>query len=192
MAVRKVTQIGHPVLRTKSVKVTSFYSSETLKLIMDLTDTMHKTGLVGIASTQIGSSLQVFLTHPRNTKTRKLFREDILRVFINPKITNFSKETITIYEGCGSVADGEIFGPVIRPRELTVVAFDENGKKFTLTCDGLLSRIIQHEMDHLNGFEFIQKVSDYTKMVSGKHYRKSIKYSAEHKEAIKITKIQLS
>lgn len=132
----------------------------------------------------------LFITHPRNTKARKLFREDIFRVYINPKITNFSKEKIAIYEGCGSVVHGEIFGPVIRSKEIKVEAFDENGNKFSLVCDGLLAIVIQHEYDHLMGVEFIQKISDCNKILDETFYRKNVINSKAQKEALRIRKIE--
>ncbi len=189
MAIKKLTQVGDKALRAKNLKVRDFSSPVIKKVIKDLKDTMYDTGLVGIAATQIGKNFQIFITHPRNTKSRKLFKEDIFRVFINPTITKSSKERVSIYEGCGSVAEGELFGPVLRSSEITVEACDENGKIFSLNCNGLLARVIQHEVDHLDGIEFIQKVSDYTKVVSGSAYRKSIRNSKEQLENIKITKI---
>jgi peptide deformylase len=150
---------------------------------------MYHTGLVGIAAPQVGHNYQIFVTHPRNTTSRKLLKEDILRIFINPKITKFSKERSSIYEGCGSVAEGDLFGPVMRSKEITIEACDENGKIFSLVCDGLLARVIQHESDHLKGVEFIQKVADYSKMLSGKFYRSTMRSSKEQLEALKISKI---
>lgn len=190
MSVRKVTQIGHPSLKAKNKIVRYLKSSVIKKLIKDLKDTMYKTDLVGIAAPQIAENYMVFVTHPRNTKTRKLFREDICRVYINPKITKLSKEEVVVYEGCGSLDEGRIFGPVIRPKEIKIEAFDENGNKFLLVCDGLLARVIQHEYDHLVGVEFIQKVSDYNKLLEKTFYLKTIRNSKAQKDASKITKIE--
>lgn len=189
MASKKLTQVGDEALRLDNLEIKDFSSPIVKKTIKDLKDTMHDKGLVGIAAPQIGVNLQIFVTHPRNTKSRKLFKEDIFRVFINPRITKSSKERTIIYEGCGSVAEGELFGPVTRPVEITIEACDEQGKIFSLNCDGLLARVIQHEMDHLSGIEFIQKVSDYSKVISGNAYRKSIRNSKDQLDALKITKI---
>lgn len=191
MAVKKVTQVGHPALKTNNIAIDDFTLPLLKKLIKDLKDTMYKTELVGIAAPQIGQNYMVFVTHSRKTKARKgkIVIEDKCRVFINPQITSLSPEKVIIYEGCGSVADGDIFGLVLRPKEITVEAFDENGKKFSLTCDGLLARIIQHEYDHLQSIEFIQKVNDYGEILSQEYYRKKIRNSKEQKEASKITKI---
>lgn len=191
MAVRKIIQIGHPALKAKNKKVDNTTHPEIKKLIKDLKDTMYKTGLVGIAAPQIGENYTVFLTHPRNTSSRKLPREDICRVYFNPRITKNSAEESVIYEGCGSVVDGEIFGSVMRPKEITINAINENGKKFTLVCDGLLARVIQHEMDHINGVEFIQKVNNYSKMLDKKFYKKDVRNSEAQKEASIITKIEI-
>ena len=142
MAIRPVIQAGHASLKKKNKLIKNFSSPDVKKLIKDLKDTMYETDLVGIAAPQIAKNYMVFVTHPRNTKSRKLFKEDILRVYINPKIKKFSKRKIVIYEGCGSVVNGQIFGPVLRAKEIEIEAFDEDGNKFSLTCDGLLARVI--------------------------------------------------
>jgi peptide deformylase len=190
MSVRNVIQAGHLSLKTKNKIIKDFDLLEVKKLIKDLKDTMYETQLVGIAAPQIAKNLSIFITHPRNTKSRKLPREDILRVFINPKITNFSSTKSTIYEGCGSIAEGTLFGPVERAKEIKIIAQDENGNKFSLICDGLLARVIQHEYDHSMGIEFIQKVNDYSKILSKDIYKKTIRDSKEQKENSKITKIE--
>jgi peptide deformylase len=187
MAIRKVIKAGDPRLKAKNILVKDFSSPEVKKLIKDLKSTMYKADLIGIASPQIGENYMVFVTHPRSTKARKLGKTDELRVYINPKITYESEKTNLIYEGCGSVSD---FGPVIRPSEIEVEATDENGDKFRLRADGILARVIQHEMDHLNGIEFIQKVSDYSKIMVKEHYRKQIRNSKEQLKNSQVTKIE--
>lgn len=189
MAVQKVVQVGHPSLKSKNKTIVDFASPYLKQLINDLKDSMYKADLVGIAAPQIAKNYMVFVTHPRNTKSRKLFREDVFRIFINPKISFYSKEEIVIYEGCGSVIDGSLFGPVLRPKEVKVEAFNENNEKFSIFCDGLLARAIQHEYDHLIGAEFIQKVFDYNKLLSKEYYRKTIRNSKAQKDALKITKV---
>ncbi|MBI1863043.1 peptide deformylase, partial [Candidatus Microgenomates bacterium] len=140
--IRQTIQAGHPNLKRKNKSVSDVTSPVIKKLIKDLTDTLYKAELIGIAAPQIAENYQVFVTHARNTKARKLGKEDVFRVFINPKITVFSKESVTIYEGCGSVVNGDLFGPVRRPREITVTALDEKGQTFSVRCDGILARVI--------------------------------------------------
>jgi len=190
MAVRRVIQIGDPRLKNKNKVITDFNDKKLHGLIQDLKDTMNKTGLVGIASPQIGENYCVFVTHPRNTKTRNIGKEDIFRVYINPKISFFSQGEVIIYEGCGSVIKGLLFGPVKRPKEIKIEAFDEKGQKFEITTDGLLARVIQHEYDHMFGIEFIEKISDYKKLISQAFYRKNIRDSKEAKRLTNITKIE--
>lgn len=187
MAVRRVIKAGDLRLKAKNKIINNIDSPEIKKLIKDLTSTMYKVDLIGIAAPQIGENYSVFITHPRSTKARKLGKTDDLRVYINPVITFESDKKSLIYEGCGSVSD---FGPVIRPIEIEVQAINEKGEKFSLRCDGILARVIQHEMDHLNGIEFIQKVSDYSKIIVQEHYRKNIRNSKEQLAASQTTKIE--
>ncbi len=189
MAARIVIQAGDPRLKKENKIVANYKSSKIQKLILDLIHTNKKADLIGIASTQIGENYMVFVTHCINTKARKLGKTDKLRVYINPKIIYKSKSENLIYEGCGSVANGTIFGPVLRPEEIEVEAIDEKGHKFRLRANGILARVIQHEYDHLNGIEFIQKVSDYSKIIVQEHYRKNIRNSKLQKKNSLITKI---
>jgi len=187
MAVRKVIQIGNPKLKAENKKITDFKDPLLKKLITDLKDTLRKNGLIGIAGPQIAKNVKIFVTEIRETPSRKVEKADPLRIYINPTVTFFSKRQNLIYEGCGSVVNGKLFGPVKRPEELIIEAFDEHQKKFQLQCDGILARVIQHEYDHLSGIEFLEKVTDNKKFISGYFYRKFIRNSKEQKEASKIT-----
>lgn len=187
MAVRKVIRAGDSRLKAKNKKIKEVYSIKTKKLIRDLTQTMHKADLIGIAAPQIGENYQIFITEPRKTKSRKAGAIDKIRIYINPKFIYKSKQKSIIYEGCGSVSD---FGPVSRPKEVEVEALDEKGQNFSLRADGLLARVIQHEMDHLEGIEFIQKVTDYNKIMVYDNYKKYIRNSLLQKKNSKITKVQ--
>jgi len=190
MAIKKIIEIGHKVLKLDNRLITDFNSSHLKNLIKDLSDTMRKVDLIGIAAPQIGENYQVFLTQPRNTKARNLGKTDVLRVYINPLITFKSKETNLIYEGCGCIPKNSIFGPVIRPKEIEIEAFDIKGAKFSLRCDGILARVIQHEYDHLKGMEFLEKVTDNRKIISWKFYIKDIRNSKAQIETSLITKVE--
>lgn len=175
MPVRQTIQIGHPALKAENKVIKDFGDSKLKGLIQDLTDTMRDSGLVGMAAPQIAQNLQVFITEPRESKFRPKQQADQLRVYINPTIVHVSNKQVEIYEGCGSVVEANLFGPVIRPQAVTVEAFDENGRKFRLTADGLLGRVIQHEQDHMIGVEFLEKVSDYKRLINLEHYLAQIK-----------------
>ena len=189
MTMKAIIQAGHPTLKTKNKEIININLPKIKKLRKDLIDTMSKTGLIGIASPQIAQNYMIFVTHPRKTKSRNLGRIDILRTYINPEITFKSNTKNLIYEGCGSVVNGALFGPVSRPEEIEIEALDEKGQKFRLRCNGILARVIQHEYDHLIGVEFIERVNDYKKVIVGDYYRKNIRNSKLQKQNSLITKV---
>lgn len=192
MAVKPVLQIGDEKLKLKNRTLTKADLKVLNKTITDLTDTMLKTDIVGIAAPQIGENIRLFITEPRQTQFRPADQADILRAFINPKIVNYSKEKLTAYEGCGSVSDANFFGPVERAKTITIEAYDKDFNKFCLMCDGLLARVIQHEYDHLFGIEFIEKIVDYKKVMNFEHYQRLVRNSPEQMAAAKITVIEYS
>ncbi|OGM11425.1 peptide deformylase [Candidatus Woesebacteria bacterium RBG_16_34_12] len=187
MAVRKTIQIGDAKLKAENEVVVNFSNLKIKRVIKDLKDTMRKNDLIGMAAPQIGENYKLFITQPRKTKARKLSFTDKVRVYINPKVTKFSEKKNIIYEGCGSVLKGNLFGPVERPRELTIQAWGEDGKKFQLQCNGILARVIQHEYDHLFGIEFTEKIYDYKKLMAKEFYIKNIRNSKEQLAASKVT-----
>lgn len=175
MIIESVTQVGNPIIRKKSKKVSQISSPETKKIVKDLTDSMRNANLVGMSAPQIGYNLRIFVTEIRTTALRKTNESDKLRIFINPLIINVSKKQVQGYEGCGSVASANIFGKLPRYSQVTLEAFDENNKKFILKARGLLARVIQHEIDHLDGIIFLDKVSDKKSLMSREEYIKAKK-----------------
>lgn len=167
MSVRRTTQVGNRVIRSKSKSVAVVTAKVVQKVVADLTDSMRATDLVGMAAPQIGVGLRIFVTEIRVTKVRKDKKDiDPLRVFINPRIVKKSKKLVAGYEGCGSVAHAGLFGEVPRPDAVTVSAFDENGFAFTLSAKGLLARVIQHEVDHLDGIVFLDRLTNFKSLRS--------------------------
>ena len=172
MIIKSITQVGNPIIRKKSKKVTSVTSPQIKKIVKDLTDTMRGTGLglIGIAAPQIGQNLRILATEISKTPYRKPNELDKLRVFINPKITFMSKKQVSGYEGCGSVASSGIFAKVPRAYQITVEALNEKNEHFTLEAKGLLARVIQHEFDHLEGMIFLDRVVDMKSVMSQEEY----------------------
>ena len=187
MAVRETIQIGHPALKAKNKTIKDFKSKSLKQLIEDLRDTLYKNELIGIAAPQIAENYRVFVTEPRETEARPKDQADEFRVYINPEIIYQSKAQVIIWEGCGSVLHGKLFGPVKRPRIIEVQAFNEKGAKFRFKADGILGRVIQHEYDHLNGIEFTEKVYDYKRLMSLEHYLEQIRNVPRWKKPQKIT-----
>ena len=98
--------MGDPRLKATNKEVADITDPKTKQIIEDLVDTMHAVGLVGMAAPQIGENYKIFVTEPRETPTRPIDQADELRVYINPKVTVYSKDEVVIYEGCGSVVKG--------------------------------------------------------------------------------------
>ncbi len=181
--VKKTLQVGDPRLKQPNREVTDFSDPEVKQVVDNLVETMRALELIGMAAPQIGENWQIFVTEPRETKARNGDQTDVLRVYINPKVVKSSPEEVIIYEGCGCVAQGKLFGPVSRPKEITIEASDLTGKRFTLRADGILGRVIQHENDHLSGIEFTEKITDYRKLLSFDHYVAQVRNSPEQKTA---------
>lgn len=161
MIIRHASQIGEPVIRKKSVRVVNARSAKTQKVVQDLIDSMRYHQLVGMAAPQIGVSQRIFVTEIRKTATRKTVKQlDSLRVFINPRIIHRSQQHSNDYEGCGSVAEATLFAPVRRPSAVTIQGVNERGEPFQLKATGLLARVLQHELDHLNGVVFLDHLRD--------------------------------
>lgn len=186
MAVRETVQLRDPRLKVRNVKVLDVNSKKVKQVIQDLIDTMRENQLIGVAAPQIGENYQIFVTEPRKTPDRAEIC-DQLRVYVNPNITKFSQETVVIYEGCGSVVHGQLFGPVRRPKEITIEALNDKGERFHLRCDGILARVVHHEYDHLRGIEFMEKIEDYRKLMYVDYYRENVRNSPEQLKAAVIT-----
>ena len=102
MAVRNTVLIGEPVLRETTSIVTDYTDTYATRVVNDLVDTMRANELIGMTAPQISESARVFVSEIRETPTRTE-EVDELRVYINPKITYFSRETELGWEGCGSI-----------------------------------------------------------------------------------------
>jgi peptide deformylase len=148
-----ITKLPAKVLRTKTENVELPLSKELLRLIKNMLDTVKKANGVGLAAPQVGRNLNLAI----------IYLEDIgLPPFaiINPKITESSKETEEMEEGCLSMP--HVFGMVKRPKKISIEAYDLEGKKFSITDDTFLARVLQHEIDHLNKTLIIDKFGKIT------------------------------
>ena len=141
----KIYKLGEDVLREKAEPVAEV-TDEIRKLIDDMFEAMIAHEGVGLAGPQVGKKLRIFIA---------LADDNVRRVFINPQIVSTSQELSDNEEGCLSIPG--VYETIRRPMRVTVQALNEKGKPFTLEADGLLARIIQHEVDHLNGILFIDR-----------------------------------
>lgn len=143
MAIRNIIQAGDPTLRKKSFEVTDF-GAKTAELLDDMKETLKKADGVGLAAPQVGVLRRIFIVSYENEYYE----------CINPVITETSGKQIG-EEGCLSVRGK--FGTVERPKKVKVVAFDRNGKKFTVKAQDFLARAFCHEYDHLDGILYTDK-----------------------------------
>jgi len=147
---------GNTLLRQKAQLVTEV-NNDIRKLIANMEDTMNSFNAIGISANQVGKLLSICLTrHPIEDEHGHYSRAPT-RVFINPKLSNPSRETWVHDEGCLSIP--KIYEDVERPVRITVTALDEHGKEFTEELIGWAARVLMHENDHLNGVLFIDRIS---------------------------------
>lgn len=148
MAIRKIVEIGDEIL-TKRCREVEKIDDRILTLLDDMKDTLAEVKGVGLAAPQVGVLRRVVVIN---------IGEDFWEL-INPEIISASEELCSDIEGCLSVPGK--WGYVERPKTVTVKALDRNGKSFELTGSDLLARAICHEIDHLNGELYVDKVSEF-------------------------------
>jgi peptide deformylase len=173
MAIRKVAQLGHPVLRkiAKEVPVKDIGSPRIQQLIDDLIDTMREYDGVGLAAPQVHESLQIAVMEIVGENPRYPDNDEVpVTVFINPKITPLTDETMEVWEGCLSVHG--LRGLVARPNKIRLEALDRHGKKIDREYVGFPAVAVQHETDHLFGKVFLDRMTDMTKLAFLDEYRK--------------------
>lgn len=178
MIIENCVQIWNSILNKESKNVESIGSNETKQIIENLIDTMRYTNLIWLSAVQIWIDKNIFVTEIRKTPTRSWDEVDELKVYINPKIIKYSSKKVVMYEWCWSIINSWLFWPVERPESLITQAYNEKWEKFLLEADWLLARVIQHENDHLKWELFIEKVSDYKKLMNKEEF---IKFSNRKK-----------
>lgn len=144
MALRNIRENGDEVLRKKSKKVIEI-TPKIKQILDDMLDTMYDADGVGLAAPQIGILKRLLVIDIGNGPLK----------LINPELHDMEGSEIG-FEGCLSVPGEQ--GKVNRPEKLTIKALDENGKHISIIADGLLARAACHEVDHLDGVLFIDKI----------------------------------
>ena len=117
--------------------------------------------MVGLAAPQVGIPLQIILVDMYSSREKEEFSRS-LEVFINPVITWKSEVMVDGFEGCYST--GYLMGIVPRHREITIEAFTRDGEKIEMALTDFTARVFQHEVDHLNGFRFQDRMEDFSKL----------------------------
>lgn len=144
--------LGDRVLRQPAKRIAKVDDS-VRQLAKEMLQTMYSSNGIGLAAPQVGINKQLIVIDCEPDKP-----ENPAIVLINPKITQFSKELCVIEEGCLSIPG--VYLDVTRPKTIEVSFKNEQGKPRKLQATDLLARVIQHEMDHLNGVMFVDRVEN--------------------------------
>ena len=147
MPILKIITQPNPILRKKSAEISLevIKSRELKSLISSMAKIMLKTDGVGLAAPQVGKNIRLAVINSK----------DGIFCLINPKFVKKSWARELAQEGCLSIPG--VFGKVKRHKKISLIYYNQNGEKIKLTAEGMMARVIQHEIDHLNGILFIDK-----------------------------------
>lgn len=161
----KILTDPNPTLREISTRV-ELVDAETKRQIADLLELLRTLPGYGLAAPQVGMLKRiVIIENPAvQDEDGKTTNKPLpLTILINPEMTKFSSEKCSFEEGCFSVPLYR--GDVIRPKKVRVTATNEKGEKIQINASGLLSRVLQHEIDHLDGILFTDLIPDKSTLI---------------------------
>ena len=171
MAILKVAQMGHPILRqkTKDVSVEEIRSSTMQALVQDMYETMLEYGGVGLAAPQVHQSLRLAVVEFDPEQERyETEQAQEFSVFFNARITVIDETPFGMWEGCLSVQG--LRGYVERPRHIRVDYLDRDGQAKQLKAQDFLAVVLQHELDHLDGALYVDRMKDMSKLAFIEEY----------------------
>jgi peptide deformylase len=158
----EVKTFGDPVLKTRAVKVKEF-DEALIRLTEDMLVTMHEREGVGLAANQVGRLKRVLVA---------AVEEEDEYVIINPVIEALSEETETLPEGCLSIPGIQV--EVERPVAVTVTGKDAGGDDLRIEAEGLLARVFQHEVDHLDGVLILDRTDRESRKAALREWRERL------------------
>ena len=173
MSILKVARMGNPILRKVARELTQeeIRSPEVKRLIEDMIETMHEYGGIGLAAPQVHHPIQLAIIEFAEDSARYPdMGQQSLSVFINPKITVLDQTEQGFWEGCLSVP--EMRGFVERPCKIRVDYLDRQGQSKSVEAEGFLATVFQHELDHLAGKLYIDRLKDPTKLAFHEEYQR--------------------
>jgi peptide deformylase len=144
----KIHTLGDEILRKKAIVIPDIDQS-IADLAEAMIETMRTDDGIGLAAPQVGEGIRMFVCRVGNGEAWG---------FVNPEIIGTSQEMVPYEEGCLSIPG--VYTDIIRPARVTVQAWNLRGRPFTLDAEGILARVIQHELDHLNGVLFIDHLEE--------------------------------
>ena len=164
MAVQEVAIMGDPILRTAAAEVDAF-DPDLKTLVRDMFETMYHAEGIGLAAPQIGISQRVIVVDLRSEE-----QPEARLALINPKVVWASKESEKVPEGCLSIPGLEEV--IKRSSAIRVEAVDIDGGSIELETKGLFARVLQHEIDHIDGILFVDRVSALKRRILMKKWKK--------------------
>jgi peptide deformylase len=164
MTILKIAKLGNPVLRqvAKSIDLNDLAEHSMQNFIDDMIETMHHEGGVGLAAPQVNRSIQIVVLEYANNERYPDEVSIPLTVLVNPVLSNYSQEIKEGWESCLSLVDFR--GLVPRSTTVTLDAYDRQGKKIKKTVSDFEAVVLQHELDHLKGFVFLDRMKDLTQL----------------------------
>ncbi|MBT3982166.1 MAG: peptide deformylase [Bacteriovoracaceae bacterium] len=171
MAILEIIRMGNPILRqaAQDVAADEIGSGPLNQFIEDMIETMHEAKGLGLAAPQVGVSKNLVLIEIPNDSERYPGLEEFgLQVLINPKIKLLDKKKEGFWEGCLSIPG--LRGYVRRPRKIEVKYLDHEGNPQEIVADDFLATVFQHEVDHLRGKLYIDRIEDTRKLVFEREY----------------------
>lgn len=168
--------IGDPILRKVADKITKqeFGSKKLINLVDSMRSALEKNDYgIAMAAPQIGVSKAVIVIELKPTPTRKDIDKFSL-VLINPKITAYKGKKVMLRDGCISIGAQEdpLYGWSERYESVVVSYMDNDGNEHTETYDGFMAHVMQHEVDHLNGVLFVDRVKDPKTYIHASEFKK--------------------
>lgn len=158
MAVREILRMGHPVLLQAAEPITEFNTGRLDALIQDMFDTMAANHGAGLAAPQIGESVRVVIFGMEHNPRYPDAAPVPMTVLINPEITPLGNAMEEGWEGCLSIPG--MRGLVPRYGRIRYGGMDRHGQRFERTVDGFHARVVQHEVDHLDGILYLRRIRD--------------------------------
>ncbi len=173
MALLKIARLGHPVLRQLATPVeeSEIKSAAFSRFVDDMIDTMRESDGVGLAAPQVYASKRLAIVEVKGPHPRYPDQPEVpLTVLVNPQIVSHSTEMEEDWEGCLSIPD--LRGRVPRWQSLSVRALDRRGGPIELNASGFFARVIQHEIDHLDGVMFLDRMKDFSTLTHLREFQK--------------------
>jgi peptide deformylase len=172
MRILRRTQFGNPILRTacRQLSKQDILSATTRELVRDMRYTLEKKHYgVGLAAPQVGQPLAIAVIGLKPTPTRPDIKE-VSITLINPEIIVHASQRLPMWEGC--ISGPDMYGKAMRYPKVRLRWLDERARHHEQDFEGLLAQVVQHEIDHLNGVLFVDRVADSKTYVTFSEYKK--------------------